>query len=379
MRKGASLVFILCQLPIFSPLITEHVATNIIDLQNYIEKESISRDSMDLDFSKNLIQNVDPKIFTEFPTLVKVRFDNNTKFQPKDENGPILFSQTLLEFSCNFCNITKIGERTFSEMPELKILSLTRNHMKRIEERAFANNTKLTDLTLDDNELEELPEKLLENLAVKSLNINNNSCYKFPEAKPFLISKSLENFMCISCNITEIYEKTFSETPNLRKIQLQNNLIHRIDERAFVGLSQLEVRVGLDIVKNLPLQLKKEFYVDQDSDPKDITTLYWKPKSTKQCRNLSDFLEEISKMSVKNSSPRNSTTSTTEQAIIEEESVNPTLLDALIAMYLVICMVLEGVLATVVSLYLAKILRSKSKEFDYSSSVLNPSDIYKIH
>ncbi|XP_055685807.1 leucine-rich repeat transmembrane protein FLRT3-like [Lutzomyia longipalpis] len=364
---------------------------NITRLESFLKEENLDKKNITiLDFSDNLVITIeDTTVFIDFARLSVLNLNNNFGFHFK-KNSTGLESSTVKIFSCDKCNITEIRSNTFSELPKLQTLSLKENGMNSIEADAFTRNTELVDLSLQGNEFVELPEKLVENLNLKSLFFDNNSLYNFPEAKPFLISKTLEVFTCSACGVAVIYKKTFTQVPQLRVLNLQWNFIHHVPDLTFTATPHLQqLNLEFNNLTNVPLEPIEESAeleeVCLDGNPIEWTEdfpvfieLYQKRELRgENCnKNETIFLSNTVKYLT---TPPSTTKSTESPLEIQAASVNPTLLDALIATYLLVCIILEGLIFAFISLYLARIVRASSKEFDYSTTVLNPSDIYKIN
>uniref|UniRef100_A0A1B0DBP8 LRRNT domain-containing protein n=1 Tax=Phlebotomus papatasi TaxID=29031 RepID=A0A1B0DBP8_PHLPP len=215
------------------------------------------------------------------------------------------------------------------------------------------------------------------------LHIDNNRLYNFPKARPILISKSLKIFTCNGCGITEIHMETLSKLPHLTTLHLQMNSISHMHELSFAETSQLHfINLESNNLTKPPLSILTEGTVLEElclgGNP-----IEWTFESYEFYYKLSHNSCSIAVQTVA------TTTSTTPYLTTEKtdeidniamaEVVNPTLLDALIATYLLVCVILESLLFAAISLYLARIVQTKSKDFDYSTSVINPSDIYKIN
>lgn len=114
----------------------------------------------------------------------------------------------------------------FKDMPDLKVLDLSRNHLN-----VFAlSKINIGPLT-----------------AVHSLDLSNNGLYT--GMSDYFLSESpvLENLSLNSNSITKISQNTFSGSSSLTKISLHNNVILEIEDGAFDSLSHLS---ELDLSKN---------------------------------------------------------------------------------------------------------------------------------
>ncbi|XP_073334852.1 transforming growth factor beta activator LRRC32 [Pagrus major] len=114
----------------------------------------------------------------------------------------------------------------FKDMPDLKVLDLSRNHLN-----VFAlSKINIGPLT-----------------AVHSLDLSNNGLYTGMSDYFLSDCPVLENLSLNSNSITKISQNTFSGSLSLTKISLHNNVILEIEDRAFDLLNHL---TELDLSKN---------------------------------------------------------------------------------------------------------------------------------
>lgn len=114
----------------------------------------------------------------------------------------------------------------FKDMPDLKVLDLSRNHLN-----VFAlSKINIGSLT-----------------AVHSLDLSNNGLYTGMSDYFLYDSPVLENLSLNSNSITKISKNTFSGSSLLTKISLHNNVILEIEDGAFDSLNHLS---ELDLSKN---------------------------------------------------------------------------------------------------------------------------------
>lgn len=122
--------------------------------------------------------------------------------------------------------IHSIQPGLFKDMPDLKVLDLSRNHLN-----VFAlSKINIGPLT-----------------AVESLDLSSNGLYTGMSDYFLADSPSLENLSLNSNSITKIAQNTFSGSLSLTKISLHNNVILEIEDGAFDSLDRL---TELDLSKN---------------------------------------------------------------------------------------------------------------------------------
>lgn len=114
----------------------------------------------------------------------------------------------------------------FKDMPDLKVLDLSRNHLNVVA----LSKINIGPLT-----------------AVHSLDLSNNGLYTGMSDYFLSDSPVLEHLSLNSNSITKISQNTFSGSSSLTKISLHNNVILEIEDGAFDSLNHLS---ELDLSKN---------------------------------------------------------------------------------------------------------------------------------
>ncbi|GAB0098620.1 hypothetical protein DMENIID0001_143810 [Sergentomyia squamirostris] len=384
MKKGVNFILVLYILNFDLIPAEHHVTGKKMTLSQYIELININTEiEVNMEIANIAVKDWDPHYFANFKELETLSLENISELPFDNTDNVVLYSNSINKFRCNASKIVRIGKKNLSGMPNLKDLTFNENNMVTIAMEAFEGNPRLKTLSLAKNNFKELPEKLVENLTLTSFDFDNNRLYKFPEAKPFLISKSLQQFSCSACGITHIYAETFSELPDLHTLILKENSIQEIHENHLPSkLHSLNLESNPMNVLPLKILINPKFHmlclggsrVPWSENNEQFIARY------QNMKNISSTCQDHPHIDYK-TQPITTTvsTSTTEKTTVEHATVNPALLDALIASYLLVCLLTEVVLILVFGSYVAKLLRSKSKEFDYAASVINPSDIYKIN
>lgn len=110
-----------------------------------------------IDLSDNELTFLPVNIFTGLPHLDLLRLDKNDfatqTFSPDFLNIPLL---TFLNLSSTDL---KINDEMFSKCPNLEVIDLSRNNLKKIDAHLFKNLSNLMELSIHDNSLSEFDYK----------------------------------------------------------------------------------------------------------------------------------------------------------------------------------------------------------------------------
>lgn len=108
-----------------------------------------------IDLARNKLTSIPTKMFEHNKNLRKVVLDENGSL-----HSPILKSASVEILSISACGIEYIYDETFSRVPNLKDLDLTRNPLQTVSPNAFRNNV-LKNLWIDSvNSLKQVAHKL---------------------------------------------------------------------------------------------------------------------------------------------------------------------------------------------------------------------------
>ncbi|XP_029727597.1 protein flightless-1-like [Aedes albopictus] len=137
-------------------------------------------------------------------------------------------------------------------------------------------------LSLRGNNLDRIPNDITKLSSLERLILSENPQITFPpDGSPFLISRSLIDLDCESCDVKVIYNRSLRRLPLLETLRLPNNTIQMIEKRAFqhnTNIRMLDFRhnkltslpstilVGLSKIKHLDLSGNREL-APQDGQP----------------------------------------------------------------------------------------------------------------
>jgi Leucine-rich repeat (LRR) protein len=165
-----------------------------------------------------------PGIETEITLTDKQRLIQAYEELPKILN--ILTRDKLIQIYPNLLQETEIDLRskgytdialgTFNDLPNLRILLLQNNDIKKLLPCIFDNLSRLQILSLNNNQIQELQPGTFNNLPyLTTLDLNNNY-------------------------ISRLYPNTFSILPNLDMLYLDNNQIKELQSDIFANLPYLD-------------------------------------------------------------------------------------------------------------------------------------------
>ncbi|KAF5308331.1 hypothetical protein FQR65_LT06222 [Abscondita terminalis] len=138
----------------------------------------------------------------------------------------------------SYNNISFIETEAFDDMPNLRLLNLDNNKLKKWNSDWFTNTPNIQTISFDSNELKTIPANAfnkLKNFHYTSIRLSNN-------------------------NISYIHPRSFQKLNLLYALWLDNNLLFEIDTEVFADLEQLYIlSLTGNNIKCLPLDLLYSF------------------------------------------------------------------------------------------------------------------------
>lgn len=314
-----------------------------------------------IDVSDNNLSSIGISL-TLHESLRVLTLSGNENFQLTDGDAENLSSKSLETFECDRCGVKVLSVTSFSRLPHLKSLSLM------------------------SNKLRTLPPNLFRSFSIEKFSVSHNQELSIDQNTILLESDTLNSFYCNMCNITAIDAITISKMPTLLQLYLNGNRISSVDNHAFVHNNKINVHLENNQLHEFPLaalNAKGITALCLDGNPfkptsnnNQLKKRYIDSKLRQNCTPVSTdrYFEEIladwypSTVAI-------TTTIATTSTVIPEKGIS----DAFIASYLTLIIIIQGVLITMLILYLVKtIYRHKDDIFDYSAGVLNDHDIYNV-
>lgn len=170
---------------------------------------------------ESAFSNIPSAIFEKFVSMERMMIISSTGFKTLNVS---YFDKKLSLLLMKLTDLEKIGEKAFSELTQLKVLSLNHNRIMEIHKNAFRDLVNVEKIELVNNSLNYLDPDIFEsNVNLKLLLLYNNKIRQIPAA-------------------------LFSRNVNLETIQLQSNNITQVEKGFQLGLTKL---TRIDLNSNL--------------------------------------------------------------------------------------------------------------------------------
>ncbi|XP_047004598.1 lutropin-choriogonadotropic hormone receptor-like [Schistocerca americana] len=213
--------------------------------------------------SGNILNTIEPRIFSTNKALKRLQLDQNSLWQLPgealwglrqlknlrlDDNRlsslPSAALRPLVRLEAlNLANnlVTSISAGDFPRLPNLVVLVMKRNQITTIDDDAFQNVTSLRSLHLDDNFLHKIPSALTRLTSLQELSVSGNRIKYIPggvlQQAPGLALLELRGNPLVAVAPT-----AFSHLPRLRKLILS-------DARELTEFPNLEGTTALEILR----------------------------------------------------------------------------------------------------------------------------------
>lgn len=327
----------------------------------------------EIDLSNGKLEFLTPHLLKTLPSLMELRVDGNPKFQNRKVEA-FLHSKSLEMFSCAGCGFLEIYNLSFTGLPSLERLDLSRNSIQTINKDAFNSNINLKFVNLTGNKLDLIRPEIFssnEHLSVLDLSLNVNLTVR--EGTQLITNPNLTILYVAGCSFHVIDEQTFSGLPDLQEIYLQNNLIHKVAAGAF-QLNPLLANLSFENnrLEHFPSSVitnyTKNLCLDQNLFR--LTRGYVKLYSKYERRGL---VKDDNRTICEN---RNETMKF-EWLVMKYKVSKAGISNAFISTYLMSILLAEIVVVVLLGICLMK-LKKKFKPEDLSQTILNNNSIYKI-
>lgn len=206
-----------------------------------------------LDLSHNFIVEIKPHCFTESRLMTALSLRGN-RLGTLDQSDLIgLTGLVDLDLSQN--SIDNISEGAFQHQTNLQSLNLTNNRLSSLSSQIFLGSVKetLRTLYLAHNLLSTVPREALTGLVdLDVLDLSYNNIMKVNSGEFLGLGGSLSELKMEGCGLYEVGPVAFQGISSLRRLDLQNNLLDKVPNRAFVNLPLLETLwIGRNRIKKL--------------------------------------------------------------------------------------------------------------------------------
>ncbi|KAM9848899.1 uncharacterized protein ACBR49_008185 [Aulostomus maculatus] len=191
-----------------------------------------------LNLGMNLLTKLPPTIFHSLTKLSQLVIYNNEL----EELDPGIFDGlgNLKDLRLNYNKISSLPPQVFWKLRKLLILTLSSNELQYIPEKSFYNMPKLSKLTLYNNPLLSLPDQLMGHMPdLRELYLFHTNLTTVPGNLFANMSGLLRLNLHLNYKLRDLPSDLFCCLPNLQKLSLKSNDLHRLDPRLFSGLSNL--------------------------------------------------------------------------------------------------------------------------------------------
>jgi len=191
-------------------------------------------------------------------------------------------------------NITKIWQRAFCSLTDLKYLKLDDNRITTLDSQTFYYNTRLVGLSLSRNSITDIhPTTFQENMKLEDISLD---CNKFTSLHPdvFKNNVELETVNLTDNRITDIHPSTFRNNRRLKFLDISRNKITLINPSTFRNDSRLR---HLDISRNKITSLNPDTFIHN----RKLTFLYLQGNNITEISNSSfRGLEQLEELDLSN-------------------------------------------------------------------------------
>lgn len=144
-------------------------------------------------------------------------------------------------------NLTSLEEGDFAGLDNLTILDLERNSITKVDEKALEGMPKIQQLSFASNNLSELPDGCLKPVggSLAYLFLYENNFRSLPKAVSDCTA--VAEISASDNGMTDISAVDFSKLTNLQELNLMNNFIREIPDKAFANNTKL---AGVDLYNN---------------------------------------------------------------------------------------------------------------------------------
>jgi hypothetical protein len=118
-----------------------------------IDEEAFNgfKNLMVVDLSNNLLTSIPPRVFADNPVLDRLILRNND-LQDIDPNTPILNGPaSLSSLDLQSCGLSTLSSATFSSLPNLRYLDISRNKLVFLDSECLYSLRKLEDINVESN------------------------------------------------------------------------------------------------------------------------------------------------------------------------------------------------------------------------------------
>lgn len=190
-----------------------------------------------LDFSHNRVSKMEIALFRDLHNLQILKMQDNFIEHIPENVFSSLINLNTLTLSNN--RLTNIESYSFTGLQVLSVLSIDSNRITKIHPHALRNCSSLQDLHINGNRLDVVPIALKEIPQLKTLDLGENLIVSIENAS-FMTMEQMYGLRLTENNIGNISKGVFDKMTSLKILNLSRNKIHKIESGSFDGNVNLQ-------------------------------------------------------------------------------------------------------------------------------------------
>jgi Leucine-rich repeat (LRR) protein len=197
---------------------------------------------MEIDLSRNMIRELDHRIFRHNRKVSKLDLSGNEIATLHSE----IFgsADVLLHLNISHNKIQSLELDLFSSNIHMKTLDLSNNLIEHVDPNIFKKNTHLENLNMNNNKLSSLNKDIFsQNIRIESIDMSYNSI-AYIHIETFRMNTMLALLNMRKNQLTSVKEELLSNNSKLKIVDFSENKIVSIDQKAFIRNCKIE-RVDL--------------------------------------------------------------------------------------------------------------------------------------
>jgi Leucine-rich repeat (LRR) protein len=197
---------------------------------------------MEIDLSRNMIRELDHRIFRHNGKVSKLDLSGNEITAL--HHDIFRFADLLLYLNVSHNKIQSLEVNLFSSNINVKSLDFSNNLIEHVDSNIFKKNTHLENLNMNNNKLSSLNKDIFsQNMRIESIDMSYNSI-AYIHTETFRMNKMLALLNMRKNQLTSVKEELLSNNSKLKIVDFSDNKIVSIDQKAFIRNYEIE-RVNL--------------------------------------------------------------------------------------------------------------------------------------
>lgn len=191
-----------------------------------------------IDFSHNPLGQIKEGDFLNLPYLTVLNLSNTNLLEINSHCFQGLYNLEELSLENNM--ITKIEDEVMMGLYSLLVLNLRNNQIQKLGLQAFKGLSNILEIKLDNNRLDRIPNSTFQLVpTIQHVSLVNN---QLTALESIFANHPALTRVDLDTNLIEVVQKkNFANSPHLKFILLQSNLVRDVEDGAVETLSGLEV------------------------------------------------------------------------------------------------------------------------------------------